>query len=402
MKSRVFTVAQVNRYIKRLFEDDALLNGVAVEGELSNVKIHTSGHIYFTLKDENAAVGGVMFRSNTERLPFSPKNGMRAVVFGYISLYEKTGQYQLYAEHIEPAGVGGLQTAFDQLCDKLRKEGLFDVARKRPLPAYVSCVAVVTSPTGAAVRDIIRVIQTRNPAVKIIIAPALVQGEGAAQDIARAIAEVNEWGAADVIIVGRGGGSAEDLWAFNEEVTARAVVGSKIPVISAVGHETDFTVTDFAADFRAPTPTAAASSAVFDRDEVLEQLRALTRMLGRYAREIAENRQNELRRLKRCRFLQRPLEPVYQRQLHLQGLVKSLGRLTADRLARDRSTLDNRFALLERVSPHAVWKRGYAAVRRETGDAVVSVNMLRTGDVLGLRFADGNVETSVTRIQSNV
>lgn len=375
MTRRVFTVSQVNRYIRRIFEDDALLGALWIEGELSNVKAHTSGHWYFTLKDENAAIACVMFKSSAERLAFMPKNGMKIIISGHISLYEKTGQYQLYAERMEPVGVGGLQAAFAQLCEKLRAEGLFDAERKRAIPAYVSCVAVVTSPTGAAVQDVIRVVRSRNPAVKIVVAPALVQGQDAAEDIARALAEVNEWGGAEVIILGRGGGSAEDLWAFNEEITARAVAASRIPVISAVGHETDFTVTDFVADFRAPTPTAAAAM-VFARDETLAQIQDQTERLTRYMYHLCEQNKNEIKQL----------------------MLKSLTRLTQNRLARKRESLATLAALLEKVSPQALWRRGYTAVRDEHNRPVTSVGALGKDDTLTLHFADGHAETRVISI----
>lgn len=398
MRKQLFTVAQVNRYIKRLLEEDTLLSGVYVEGELSNVKPHSSGHLYFTLKDESAAINAVMFKSNARALAFEPRNGMKAVLFGYISLYEKTGQYQLYAEYMEPAGVGDLQAAFIQLRDRLQAEGLFEQTRKRPIPAYVCCVAVITSPTGAAVRDILRIIRNRNPAVKVVVAPALVQGAEAAADISRAIAEVNEWAGADVIILGRGGGSMEDLWAFNEEATARAVAGSAIPIISAVGHETDFTITDFVADLRAPTPTAAAAMAVFDRTEMLSHVQALKDILGKTTRGLLDRQRAAYRALTRSRFLQKPLEPVYQRQLYVQSLQKTADRLMRDRLAREKTALANREALLSKVSPYAAWKRGFAVVRAEQGTVLTSINALSLGETVTLQFQDGSANASVNQI----
>ncbi|MCL2528448.1 MAG: exodeoxyribonuclease VII large subunit, partial [Defluviitaleaceae bacterium] len=238
MNKQVFTISQVNRYVKQMLEADALLSGLYIEGEISNFNAHSSGHMYFTLKDAAAALSSVMFSKSAEKLNFAPKNGQKVIVFGRLSMYEKSGQYQLYAEHMEPAGIGGLQLAFAQLIEKLQAQGLFDEDHKKPIPAYPASVAVITSPTGAAVQDIIRVARERNPAIKLVIVPALVQGQDAAADLARALDDVNTWGMADVIIIGRGGGSIEDLWAFNEEITARAIAASNIPVISAVGHET--------------------------------------------------------------------------------------------------------------------------------------------------------------------
>ena len=253
IEPKIFTVGQINRYIRNLLENDFILSSLLVKGEISNFKAHSSGHLYFTLKDASGALSCVMFRQDAAGLPFEPENGMQVVVYGHVSLYEKTGQYQLYAEFLEPLGIGTLQVAFEQLKEKLAAEGLFDGDFKREIPKNPSCIAVITSPTGAAVRDIMQIVKRRDPNVKVAIFPTLVQGEQAAVDIVHSLKLVNEWGKADVIILGRGGGSMEDLWCFNDENVARAVFASEIPVISAVGHETDFTITDFVADMRAYT-----------------------------------------------------------------------------------------------------------------------------------------------------
>ncbi len=395
---RIYTVTQVNRYVKGILEDDALLNGFFVTGELSNVRIHTSGHIYFSLKDENAAVSAVMFKSYAYNLAFTPENGMEAVIFGRISLYEKTGQYQLYAEFMEPAGVGGLQTAFTQLRDKLQAEGLFDEARKKALPEYAFRVALITSPTGAAVRDMIRVIREKNPTVKIIIAPALVQGRDAAEDIARAIREVNEWGEADVIILGRGGGSAEDLWAFNEETTVRAVAASKIPVISAVGHETDFTITDFAADTRAPTPTAAADTAVFDLAEAMGYVKFLMNGLTKAAKRLHMNKKDKWLALRRSSALRRPLQPIYDAQVYINGLLAKINAAAINKLRDERAVVNTRAALLEKNSPYAAWKRGFALVRDESGAAVTDSKSVKPGMKLTLKWTDRTAKAEVTEV----
>ena len=259
---KVYSVSQINNYIKRLFENDVFLQDIYIEAEISNFKAHSSGHLYMTLKDSGAAVNAVMFRSYAEKLKFMPEDGMKVLINGYISLYEKTGQYQFYVLSMEPAGKGALYIAYEQLKERLERSGVFDQKYKKDIPSYPKCVAVITSPTGAAVRDIIQVSGRRNPNVKIVVVPVLVQGDDAAPSIANAIESVNKWGQADTIIVGRGGGSIEDLWAFNEEMVARAIFESKIPIISAVGHETDFTIADFIADMRAPTPSAAAEIAI--------------------------------------------------------------------------------------------------------------------------------------------
>ena len=262
MQVNVYTVSQINGYIKRLIDSDVFLSGLHIEGEISNFKLHSSGHLYFSLKDKTGSIDCVMFRSAAQYLEFMPKNGDAVLVGGRVSLYEKTGKYQVYVDYMQPAGLGALHAEFEKLKQKLAAEGLFDEKFKKPIPEYPKTVALVTSPTGAAVRDMIDVSRRRNPSIKLVIVPVLVQGENAAADIAKGIELVNEWGGADTIIVGRGGGSMEDLWAFNEEIVARAIFKSEIPVISAVGHEVDFTIADFAADFRAPTPSAAAELAI--------------------------------------------------------------------------------------------------------------------------------------------
>jgi len=372
---QVFTITQVNRYVKQMLEADALLAGLFLEGEISNFNAHSSGHMYFTTKDSGAAISCVMFAGYAGGLSFAPKNGQKIIAYGKLSLYEKSGQYQLYVEYMEPAGIGGLQLAFAKLVEKLQAEGLFEESRKRPIPAYPACVAVITSPTGAAVQDIIRVIRERNPAIRVVIAPAQVQGQDAAADLARALKEVNAWGEADVIIIGRGGGSVEDLWAFNEEVTAKAIAVSKIPVISAVGHETDITISDFVADRRAPTPTAAAQTVAYDHAQ------AVAYLYGEY---------NALHNAVKGNIINR----------YTQGkaLLDRLTRQAAYRLAQERQTLAHSAALLEKVSPYAAFKRGFALVQDEAGQAVISAK-LDIGTRLNLHFADGHVAVEVAHQQ---
>jgi len=368
---QVFTITQVNRYVKQMLEADALLAGLFIEGEISNFNAHSSGHMYFTLKDASAAVSGVMFASYAGGLSFTPKNGQKVIAYGRLSLYEKTGQYQLYVEFMEPAGIGGLQQAFAQLVGKLQAEGLFEEDRKQQVPAYPACVAVITSPTGAAVQDIIRVIRERNPAIRLVIAPAQVQGQGAAEDLARALKEVNAWGEADVIILGRGGGSAEDLWAFNEEVTARAIAASRIPVISAVGHETDITISDLVADRRAPTPTAAAQMVAYDHAHAMAVVR------GEYSALNAAIK-----------------DDIISRHSQSRGLLARVTRHAAHRMSQERQNLSHSAALLEKVSPYAAFKRGFALVKDEAGQAVISAK-IDIGTRLALHFADGCVTAEV-------
>ena len=364
---RAFSVTQVNRYIKGLFEDDALLCELKVEGELSNFKQHSSGHLYFTLKDASASINCVMFASFAAGINepvhqvFKPKNGTKVIISGHVSLYEKTGQYQLYAVHMKPIGEGDLAAAFVRLHKALEAEGLFDIERKKPIPENISCVALVTSPTGAAVWDMIKVIRGRNPSVKIVVSPALVQGEEAAADIVRALAEVNSWSktadkGADVIIVGRGGGSMEDLWAFNEEIVARAIAESDLPVISAVGHEIDFTIADFASDLRAPTPSAAAAAAVEDVSELFLRASVLRRRAD-----------------------------------------QAINRTISD--ARTRLMMASQ--LLDKVSPYALWERGYAAVFSDSGSRIRSACELSQDQIVNIYLQDGKAEAQIITIRSD-
>lgn len=372
----VFTVTQVNHYVKKVLESDALLAGLFVEGELSNFNSHSSGHMYFTLKDSSAAINGVMFKSHAEELKFTPKSGMKVIAFGGLSLYEKTGQYQFYVEYLEPAGIGSLQLAFAQLKEKLEAEGLFAHSRKRAIARFANTVAVITSPTGAAVQDIIRIIRERNSAVKIIISPAIVQGENAAKDLVRALREVNEHGMADVIILGRGGGSVEDLWAFNEEILVRAVAVSEIPVISAVGHETDFTITDFVADMRAPTPTAAAQMAVYDRRQVLEQIHEKERALSQGIIKSVRNKHAAVK-------------------THLTQASHAINK----RFAREWQSLSYMEELLEKVSPYTIFKRGFALTQSENLP-ITGVKDLSLGQNIEITWADGKAYALVKEIKN--
>jgi len=357
-------------------EADALLAGIFIEGELSNFNAHSSGHLYFTLKDANAAISGVMFKAQTSNLSFAPKNGMKVIAFGHLSLYEKTGQYQIYVEIFEPAGIGGLQLAFRQLCEKLQAEGLFDEERKRPIPKFARTVAVITSPTGAAVQDIIRTIRGRNMSTRIVVIPAKVQGDGAAVELTQAIKRVNAWGMADVIIIGRGGGSIEDLWAFNEEILARAIAASKTPVISAVGHETDFTIADFCADARAATPTAAAALATFEDEQVAAYLENKQMTLYKNIRNILRTSQE-----------------------NIQDLRQSLVYEVKSRIANEWQLLNHHQNLLEKVSPYAAFRRGYALVHDIHGETVTSTKHLASGQILNLTWASGTAQATITTVK---
>jgi exodeoxyribonuclease VII large subunit len=295
------TVTDVNRYIKSLLNSDEVLSAVTIRGEISNFKAHGSGHLYFTLKDEGAEIAAVMFRGDASRLAFRPADGMRVVVYGSVDVYEKSGRYQVYVRTMQADGVGAMMLAFERLKRKLTAEGLFDEARKRPLPPFPTCVGVITAPTGAAIQDILNITGRRYPQAKILLYPSLVQGAEAPASLCAGLATLNALEACDVIILGRGGGSLEDLWAFNDEALVRAVAASRIPVISAVGHETDFTLCDFAADRRAPTPSAAAELAVPDRRALTERLAQIKDALqGSALARVQRQQQRLLQKIKAC------------------------------------------------------------------------------------------------------
>lgn len=397
IEPKIFTVGQINRYIKNLLENDCILNGLLIRGEISNFKAHSSGHLYFTLKDAVGAVNCVMFRQYAEQLPFIVENGMQVVLCGSVSLYEKTGQYQLYAEFLEPMGVGVLQTAFEQLKKELEAEGLFDADYKREIPKNPACIAVVTSPTGAAVQDIIQVATRRNPAVKMAIFPTLVQGANAADDIVRAIKAVNQWGKADVMIVGRGGGSIEDLWCFNEESVARAIFASEIPVISAVGHETDFTIADFVADLRAATPSAAAELATEPLQQKIEILEKMTTRLQRDMQAILTDSDRRLLFLMKHSVLAKPLERIsVEKQKWLQK-QDELTKQMQQQFTYKKHKLEQLCYRLEAISPYAVMERGYTMVTTEKGDLLTSVGHAEIGDSITILLKDGSLQAEINK-----
>ena len=373
MTPRVFSVTAVNRYVKQLLESDMLTSGLFIEGEISNFNAHASGHYYFTLKDAGASISAVMFRSGVQTLKFKPKAGHKVTVYGKLSLYEKTGSYQFYVEMMEPAGIGALQLAFNELKEKLEKEGLFRTDRKRPIPQFAKTIAMITSGQGAAVQDMIRVVRDKNPAVRLLVVPALVQGDAAPKDLIRALKLVNAHGEADVIILGRGGGSMEDLWAFNDEALARVIVASRIPVISAVGHETDFTIADFAADLRAPTPTAAAQLAAYDHAQMVQHILALSDALTLHIKRAL----------------------VYKHR-DVKTLMNQMARAFAHRMDMQKQQLAHLEILLEARSPYAAFKRGYAMVTDAEDHVVVSGDMLYTGQPLMITFENSQAAVTVS------
>lgn len=389
MSSAPLTVTQVNRFVKSLIEGDGRLNDILIAGEISNFSDHyKSGHLYFSLKDERSLIKAVMFASSARRLRFRPGDGMRVVIRGRVSLYEATGQYQLYAEDMQPDGLGALALAYEQLKTRLAEEGLFDPDRKRPLPPYPQRIGVVTSPTGAAVRDILQITARRWPVAEIILCPVLVQGESAPAQLTAAVNALNADGSCDVIIIGRGGGSMEDLWAFNDETLARAVAASRIPVVSAVGHETDFTICDFAADLRAPTPSAAAELCTPELSVQLERVLACNRYFHEKARETIEALRQTVDILVQDSLVGGPEQYVARRREKLDHLNETLVRSIREKLEERREALTLAAGKLDALSPLKVLARGYSVIYHD-GKAVRNLDALSVGDEVNLRAEKG-------------
>lgn len=395
---KVYTVSQINNYIKRILENDVLLSDVYIEAEISNFKAHTSGHLYFTLKDSGAAINAVMFRSYAERLKFMPESGMKVVARGYISLYEKTGQYQLYVNSMEPAGIGALYLAYEQLKARLEKAGVFDQKYKKPIPQMPKIVAVITSPTGAAVRDIINVAGRRNPNVEIVIVPTLVQGKNAGPEIVNAIEKVNRWNKADTIILGRGGGSIEDLWAFNEEIVARAIFDSHIPIISAVGHETDFTIADFISDMRAPTPSAGAEIAVPEGNAINEKV---VNLYEKITNNIQTRYSNNLSKYKYCinsYGFKNFSNTIFDNEIYVSELFNKIYNNLDGSIKRNKLMLKNCLDNIENKSPLNILKRGYSLAYNNNGELLKSSKNVSCGDKISVRLNEGSVEAVVESV----
>ena len=395
MEQSVFSVGQINRYIKNLLEHDFILNGLFVKGEISNFKAHSTGNFYFTLKDAAGGISCMMFRQDAKLIPFEIENGMDVIVYGNVSLYERTGQYQLYAQIIEPIGIGALQLTYEQLKAKLEIEGLFDEDFKREFPEHIKTIGVITSPTGAVIRDIIHVTKRRDPRVKIVIFPALVQGTGAVESIVKAIALANEWGQADVLIVGRGGGSIEDLWAFNEEKVARSIFASEIPVISAVGHETDVTISDFVADKRASTPSVAAEMATELMTQRATDLEWLEERLLQNIGHMIKQSQQRLDHINNQKIWKYPLEFINKKKQGIEEKQKQLDFNVNHIVQKERQKLLLLETRLQAVSPLEIMKKGYAMVLNQHEKNIVSVDTVVVGDRLNLQMQDGNLKVEV-------
>ena len=394
------TVSEITKIIKLTLEDR--FYSVWIEGEISDFKRHSSGHLYFILKDENAQLSAVMWRGKSMSLPFVPQDGIKVLAKGNITVFERSGRYQLDVDILQPLGIGNLQMAFEQLKIRLKNEGLFDESHKKPIPQFPSNVGVITSPTGAAIRDIVSVANRRSPGIQIIIRPVKVQGEGSAEEIAAAIEEFNEYGLIDVIIVGRGGGSLEDLWSFNEEVVARAIFDSRIPVISAVGHEIDFTIADFVADLRAATPSAAAELVAPDADmewkKVIQKVRHLYRIVTGKLGYLDE----KVEMIRNSHALKMPEEILKQSNLILDlhmGKLESIYENYFIRRTDNVNQLENR---LNSLNPESVLQRGYSITYRTEDDSIVKdSSVLSSGDGVMLQFAKGRAKGIIENTSEN-
>lgn len=400
MSLPLLSVSQLTRYIKERIDGDVKLQNIWVKGEISNFKRHSSGHLYFTLKDAESTLSCVMFRSKTLYLKFEPVQGMQILAGGYISVYERDGRYQLYAEKLEPDGIGALAVAYEQLKMKLTEEGLFDEQRKKRIPLLPNRVGIVTSPTGAAIADIVSVSKRRFPGIQLVLCPVLVQGEQAPAQIARAIELMNKQGNVDVLIVGRGGGSLEELWAFNDERVVRAVYASRIPVISAVGHETDFTLTDFAADKRAPTPSAAAELAVPDRRELIHRLTAMHARLAQAMKKRTERQRLHLLRLRDSHAFRRTQITADQYKQYVDTLTNRLMRGFRSTINERNHKFTKLAEKLAALNPLAVLKRGYSIARlHPEKDIIRSAGILKTGREIEVVLEDGSVICRVLHTQ---
>ena len=395
MNYQTISVSELNKYIKEKFENDEFFANVLVEGEISNFKHHYTGHMYFTLKDENSLIKCIMFKSYTSHLDFVPQDGMKVMILGSVSVFERDGTYQLYAKAMKQLGkLGDLRAAFEELKAKLEKEGLFDTTHKKKIPMMPNNIGVLTSNTGAVIRDIINVSTRRNPNVHIRLLPVPVQGEGAAQKIAEGIQFMNENNLADVLIIARGGGSLEDLWPFNEEIVARAIYHSEIPIISAVGHETDFTISDFVADLRAPTPSAAAELAVTNVEELKGKLQGYE---NRYQQSLMRKLQLMQLRYEKCmksRVFTQPMQKINEQYMVIDMRVKSMEYAMIQKLEKEKVKAQKLMLQLDALSPLKTLARGYGIISKD-GQVVKSVKQLNQQDEISIQMQDGKTMAKI-------
>ena len=394
---KIYTISELNRQVRGLLE--SRFPAIWVEGEISNFKRHTSGHIYLTLKDEAAQVSAVFFSYHHRNVKFELEDGLKVLVFGRVSVYEQRGQYQFYIERVEPQGIGALQLAFQQLKEKLEKEGLFREERKRPIPKFPKIVGVITSPTGAVIQDILNVVNRRFCGTHILLYPVRVQGDGAREEIADAIKQMNEQGEAEVLIVGRGGGSLEDLWAFNEEIVARAVYGSRIPVISAVGHETDWTICDLAADLRAPTPSAAAELVVSSRIELEQRIMDRANRLRGALADMLERYQEKLTDLATAAAFKQPRYLLDQFAERSDELMRRLQSSFKSWLALKAQVFQNITGRLNALNPLAILERGYSVSFGPSGTVLKNAGDVAEGEEITTRLHKGKLTSKVVKVE---
>ena len=395
MEYNPITVTDLNRYIKNKVDDDEYLNNVLVKGEISNFKHHYTGHMYFTLKDEKSLIKCIMFKSSAVNLKFMPKDGMKVIIYGTVSVFERDGVYQIYCKMMQEDGMGSLYTAYEELKNKLEKQGLFDKKYKKEIPKMPKCIGVLTSNTGSVIRDIINVSTRRNPNCYIKLLPVPVQGKGAGEKIAEAIKIMNENKLADVIILARGGGSLEDLWPFNEEIVAHAIFESELPVISAVGHETDFTIADFVADLRAPTPSAAAELAVPNVTDIIMNLEKYNNRLKNSLKKKIELMRLRYEKCMASRVFREPLQKINERYISIDMLVKQIQNSINNKIKDDKTKMIELITKLDTLSPLKTLTRGYCLATTNNGKIIKSVKKLKKDDELVLRFNDGNTNVKV-------
>ncbi len=388
----ILTITELTRQIKGVLELG--FSDITIQGEISNFKLHSSGHLYFTLKDEKAQISAVMWRSRVSQLLFRPADGMKVIVHGNITVYEPRGNYQIDCVQLHPAGIGELQQTFEKLKQKLLTEGLFDEEHKKPLPEFPQKIGIITSPTGAAIRDMFNILSRRMPALELLLFPVKVQGMGAAEEIAEAIENLNQLNDVDVIIVGRGGGSLEDLWAFNEEIVARAIFDSKIPIISAVGHEVDFCMSDFVADLRAPTPSAAAELVVKDKNELVETLRNFCYTIQQLMNNQIQTKKENVTSLLQSYSFHRPLDTFRQYNQQVDEVTKRLSQLSLHNFRLIEQQTHSLQKRIQALNPQLALQRGYAIVRKD-GKIVSSIHDVQKNDKLNVKVKDGEVSVEV-------
>lgn len=394
MKPQALSVSDLNSYIKEKVAEDEFLNNVYVKGEISNFKHHYTGHMYFTLKDDKSLIKCIMFKSSTATLNFIPKDGMKVFVFGTVAVFERDGVYQIYCKAMQEDGAGDLYKKYEELKHRLEEEGLFDEKHKKKIPFMPKTIGVLTSQTGSVIRDIINVATRRNPKVNIKLLPIPAQGEKAELKIAEAINLMNEIKIVDVIILARGGGSIEDLWPFNEEITARAIYNSKIPIISAIGHETDFTISDFVADLRAPTPSAAAELAQPDIEEIKYRINTMRKRMGILLKKTLEYNNIKYRKLKESRVFTSPLTRINEEYMKVDSNIKALTNSIKLKIKDAKIKLVEGVSRLDTLSPLKTLTRGYCIAEQE-GKVIRTAKTLKKGDVIDLRFTDGKIKTKI-------